>query len=168
MEAEMEKPKPIDIDGTDVMSTVLLDLLNEFPGLNGKHIAFSTLGESNGMGFFPSPGAIIVSHRESIIGHVEQTCQYPFMIIYRSAPKTEAQRLKIKEFLDTIGKWAEMQEVNLNGSPAKLEAYPVLSGTRIIKDIKRNTPGHLSRAGADGVEDWAINMSLQYENSYDR
>lgn len=48
----------IDIDGSDAVSKVLLDLLNQFPGLSGQNrILFSTLSDAPGCGFFPVSGA---------------------------------------------------------------------------------------------------------------
>lgn len=160
---------PIDVDGTEALSTVLLSLLNSFPGLeSGKKIKFSTLAKTSGIAVFPSAGAAIIQNRESVTGHVTQSCQYLFTLVYRTAPETEKQRLRIKEFLDTIGRWLEMQPVNIRGEAVKLEAYPVLTGTRIIKSIRRTTPGHLNVAYPDGVEDWTIAATLSYENEYDK
>jgi len=159
----------IDIDGSDVMSTVLLDLLNTFPGLGGRKIEFSTLSETSGIGFFPTSGAAILSDREDITGHVEQVCLYPFTLVYRSAPKTEAARLKIKEFLDTIGKWMEQQPVTIGGKEHQLSQYPVLSTqSRAIKAIRRTNPGHLEATYQDGIEDWSLAASLRYENHFDK
>lgn len=163
-----KKNYPIDVDGTEALSTVLLNLLNTFPGLNGRKIEFSTLNKTAGIAFFPSAGAVIVQSRESITGHVKQSCQYPFTLVYRASPETEKQRLRIKEFLDTIGRWLEKQTVTVNGSEEILTAYPVLTGTREIKSITRSTPGHLNAAYQDGVEDWAITATLSYDNEYDK
>ena len=95
----------IDIDGTEAVSRVMLTLLNQFPGLGDKKILFSTLSETSGIGFFPTSGAALMSNIEDITGHVKQVCAYPFNVIYRAAPKSEIQRLKIKELLDVIGRW---------------------------------------------------------------
>ena len=53
-----------------------------------------------GIGFFPTSGAAYLRDTESISGHVTQACLYPFSVIYRAAPKSEKQRMRIKEFLD--------------------------------------------------------------------
>jgi len=160
----------IDIDGSEAVSTVLLDLLNAFPGLSAKQkILFSTLSETSGIGFFPTSGAALQSDREDVTGHVKQVCLYPFSVIYRAAPKSEAQRVRIKEFLDTLGKWLEKQPVKLNKREYQLEAYPVLSsGNRVIKTIQRSTPAFLNAAYQDGAEDWMIAAQLTYENEFDR
>jgi len=166
----MDTKKPvIDIDGSEAVSKVLLALLNEFPGIDHKNILFSTLSETSGIGFFPTSGAALLSDKEDITGHVKQVCLYPFNIVYRAAPKSEAQRLKIKEFLDTLGRWLEQQPVTVGGDTYQLTEYPALSsGNRVIKSISRTNPGHLNAAYQDGIEDWLISATLRYENEFDK
>ena len=160
----------IDIDGTEAVSKVLLTLLNTFPGLSkGQSILFATLGEASGMGFFPTTGAAFLRDTEDVTGHVTQVCLYPFNVVYRAAPKSEAQRMRIKEFLDTLGKWLERQPVILNGAEYRLAAYPALaSGNRIIQSISRTSPAYPNAAYPDGVEDWIIAAQLSYKNEFDR
>lgn len=165
----MATQKLVDIDGADAVSKVLIELLNDFPGLGNKEILFSTLSETSGIGFFPTSGAAVLSSDEDITGHVKQVCLYPFNIIYRAAPKTEAQKIRIKEFLDGIGKWLELQPVTIEGTQYKLAAYPALSsGNRVIKSISRTNPGHLSASYNDGIEDWLISATLRYENEFNK
>jgi hypothetical protein len=86
----------IDVDGSDAVSSVLLALLNTFPGLSARQsVLFSTLSDTSGIGFFPTTGAAFLSDNEDVTGHVKQVCLYPFSVVYRAAPKTEAQRLRI-------------------------------------------------------------------------
>lgn len=165
----MATQRLVDVDGSDAVSKVLIHLLNEFPGLGGKDIQFSTLSETSGIGFFPTSGAAVLSSIEDITGHVKQVCLYPFNIIYRAAPKGEAQKIRIKEFLDGIGKWLELQPVLIGETEYKLDVYPALSsGNRVIKSINRTNPGHLSSAYADGIEDWSISATLKYENEFNK
>lgn len=160
----------IDVDGTDAVSKVILTLLNEFPGLNqSQHILFATVDEASGIGFYPTSGAAYLRDTESITGHVTQACLYPFSVVYRAAPKSEKQRMRIKEFLDTLGKWLEKQPVTIGDTTYQLDAYPALSsGNRVIKSISRSTPAFLNAAYQDAVEDWAISIRLIYENEFDR
>ena len=166
----MPTPKiSFDLDGSEAVSSVLLTLLNTFPGLGTRKVLFSTLAETSGIGFFPTSGAAILSDTEDITGHVKQVCLYPFTVVYRSAPRSEEQKLKVKEFLDTLGKWLERQPVNINGTEYQISAYPTLSsGNRVIKSIGRSNPAHLSAAYQDNVEDWAISATLRYENEFDK
>ena len=160
----------IDIDGSEAVTTALLDLLNSFPGLKpDERILFSTVPEDGGIGFFPTSGAVYLRNDEDITGHVKQACQYPFSVVYRSGAKSEAQRLRIKEFLDTLGKWLERQPVTVNQSVCQLTKYPALaSGNREIQSISRTNPAHLNAAYPDGTEDWVISGALNYKNEFDK
>lgn len=166
----MATQKMVDIDGAEAVSKVLLALLNTFPGLeNGKKVQFSTLSETSGIGFYPTSGSALLSDKEDITGHVTQVCMYPFSIIYRAAPKTDLQKIRIKEFLDALGKWLELQPVVINEETHKLTKYPVINiGNRVIKSISRTNPAHLNATYDDGVEDWIISATLKYENEYDK
>ena len=165
----MAQEKKIDYDGTDVMSRVLTGLLNQFPGMDGVTITFSLLSESSGISIYPVAGAVILSEKEDIIGHVKQVCAYPFNVVYRAALHKEGQKLKVKEFLDTLARWLERQPVNINGTDHQLTEYPELpSGRRVIKSISRTSTAHLNTVYNDGVEDWLVSFSLKYENEFDR
>lgn len=73
----MATPKiSFDLDGSEAVSSVLLTLLNTFPGLGTRKVLFSTLTETSGIGFFPTSGAAILSDKEDITGHVKQVCLY--------------------------------------------------------------------------------------------
>ena len=116
----------IDIDGSEAVTTALLELLNRFPGLKqDEKFLFSTVPEDGGIGFFPTSGAVYLQNGEDIMGHVKQTVQYPFSVVYRVGAKTESQRLRIKEFLDTLGKWLERQPVTVNQSVCRQSGNPV-------------------------------------------
>lgn len=163
------KQLAFDIDGPDATSSVLLELINSFPGLGTKTVEFSTLEENSGIGFFPTNGAVILSEKEDILGHVTQICLYPFTVVYRAAPKTDRQKVKIKEFLDALGRWLERQPVTVSGTEHRLTAYPALqSGDRTIKSISRTSPAYMEKAYNDGVEDWSIEARLTYENKFSR
>ena len=160
----------IDIDGSEAVTTALLELLNRFPGLKqGEKILFSTVPEDGGIGFFPTSGAVYLQNSEDITGHVKQTVQYPFSVVYRAGVKTETQRLRIKEFLDTLGKWLERQPVTVNGEQCQLTEYPALeSGNREIRSISRTNAAHLNAVYQDGMEDWVISGALNYRNEFDK
>ncbi|MCD8371795.1 MAG: hypothetical protein LUD27_00645 [Clostridia bacterium] len=161
----------IDIDGSEAVSKALLDLLNKFPGIpDGASIKFASLDTASGIGFFPTSGAVLLSNKEDITGHVKQVCLYPFNVIYRAAPKSESQKLRIMEFLDLLGKWLELQPVVLaDDTEYKLDGYPDLqSGNRVIKSVYRTNAGHLNAAYDDGIEDWMLSATLRYENEYNK
>lgn len=164
-----EKQVRFDVDGSEIVSKVLLELLNKCPALCGKKVAFSTLGEDEGLGFFPSVGAAITSETETITGDVHQVCAYPFDVVLRCAPKTEATRIRCKELLDAIGRWLERQPITVNGEMHTMDAYPALTeGNRKIRAISRTSPSHLNAVYQNGVEDWLFSGSLRYENNFCR
>lgn len=160
----------IDIDGSEAVTTALLELLNRFPGLKpDERIQFSAVQNDGGIGFFPASGAVYLQNNEDITGHVKQVCQYPFVVIYRAGAKTETQRLRIKEFLDALGKWLERQPVTVYQTVYQLTEYPALaSGNREIQSISRTNPGRLNAAYDDGMEDWVISLTLNYKNEFDK
>ena len=164
-----EKQVRFDVDGSEIVSKVLLELLNKCPALCGKKVAFSTLGEDEGLGFFPSVGAAITSETETITGDVHQVCAYPFDVVLRCAPKTEAARIRCKELLDAIGRWLERQPIVVNGEMHTMDAYPALTeGNRKVRAISRTSPSHLNAVYQNGVEDWLFSGSLRYENNFCR
>lgn len=160
----------IDIDGADAMSGVLLGLLNRFPGLiaGDKIVVFTMMAETSGIGFYPVSGPAVQNDIEDVTGHVTQICVYPFSIVYRAAPKSEKQRMRIKEFLDALGRWLERQPVVISGVEQQLTDYPTLTTGRRIKSIARTSPAYLNAAYQDGIEDWIIGAQMIYENEFDR
>jgi hypothetical protein len=76
--------------------------------------------------------------------------------------------LRVKEWLDTLGKWLEQAPVVINDTTYQLKLYPVIENdSRVIKSIDRTQPGYLQSKYEDGVEDWVISANLHYENEYD-
>lgn len=164
-----EETVKYDVDGYDVLTTALLTLINQFPGLsNGDEITFSTLGEDSGKSMFPISGAIIETEKESITGHVTQVCLYPFYIIYRAGGLSESRKAAVKEWLDNLGKWLELQEVTISGGSYRLTEYPELTGDREFLTIARQTPGYLESVNENKSENWAIYISARYQNEFDR
>lgn len=163
----MAKTQIIDVDISEKLSNYLLDLINQCPALYDAEIKFSELGESSGIGFFPSAGSALLENMKGIIGDRYQLCAYQFDIIYRASPKTDAQKIRIKEFLDGLGRWLERQPVNVSGVTFKLDSYPEIeSGYRFVREIVRNNTAHLQSAYSDGVEDWSISLIMRYTNYY--
>lgn len=166
---ETKKEVTYDFDGYEIVTDAIDDLLKRFPGLeDGERIEFSKLGEDSGFGWFPAGGAIIESERISITDHVTQKCLLPFFIVYRSHFTTSDQKKAVKSMLDNIGRWLEQQEIIVNESRHRLDAYPKLSGEREIEKISRKTPAYLDGIQESGCEDWAISIVLKYKNEYDK
>lgn len=169
MPEEAKKQVKYDVDGYEVMTTAICELLNQFPGLvEGEKITFSTLKEDEGFAMFPTSGAVIQSERESVTGHVSQECQYPFAVVYRAGGFSEKRKAGIKELLDSLGMWLERQTVTIGGAEHKLERYPILTGERRFKSISRQTPAYLDSVAENKTEDWQIQISAVYTNEFDR
>lgn len=165
--AETEKQVRYDLDGYEVITSALRELLNQFPGLpEGDEIAFSTLGAESGKAMYPITGAIIETERKDILGGVTQVCLYPFFVIYRASGLSESRKAAVKEWLDNLGRWLERQTVNISGLDYTLESYPPLTGRRTFLSIQRQTPAYLDNTQDNNAEDWAIYISARYRNEF--
>ncbi len=165
-----EQPQPIgnDFTGYDVLTEAMKILLNQFPGLKTEeYISFEELENPGDMAFSPDNGALIYSERESVTAHVRQICRYPFYIVYRVGSGTELPKMNAQTFLDGIGKWLCKEKVVIDGTEYKLSDYPVLSNDRRIRKITRMNSYGLEPM-ANGVQDWILPVSVEYENEFDR
>lgn len=155
-----------DLDGYEVITTALRELINQYPGLaTGDEIAFSTLEAESGKSMFPINGAIIETERKDILGGTTQVCLYPFFVIYRASGLSETRKAAVKEWLDNLGRWLEKQAITINGLQYQLSQYPALSGKRRFLTISRQTPAYLDNTN-EQVEDWAIYISARYQNEF--
>lgn len=164
----MEEVKPIGTDATgyELLTRAVKDLLNQYPGLGWQKIAFEELGEENGIAFSADAGALVMSERRSITDHVVQTCQFPFLVIYRTSATREFQKLNVSTFLDSLGKWICKEPVEINGMEHRLFSYPALSSGRKITRITRNN-AYGTVPNENGSQDWILPVSVQYTNEFD-
>ena len=164
----MEELKPIgaDVDGFEILTNAVLELLSQFPGLNGREILFEDLGKESGIAFSANNGALVMSERRSITDHVRQNCQYPFFIVYRTASTQEYQKLQVQAFFDAIGKWLCREPAVVNGETVRLKSYPALSDDRKITRITRSNSYGLEPS-SDGVQDWLMPVTVEYTNEFD-
>ena len=164
----MEELKPIgaDVTGFEILTNAVLNLLSQFPGLNGREILFEELGRESGIAFSADNGALVMTERRSITDHVRQNCQYPFFIVYRTASTQEYQKLQVQAFFDAIAKWLCKEPAVVNGETVRLEKYPALSEGRKITRITRSNSYGLE-PGEDGVQDWLLPVIVEYTNEFD-
>lgn len=164
-----EQPQPIgnDFAGYDVLTKAIKDLLNDYPDLDGELISFEELSEDGGITFSADNGALIYSEKESVTAHVRQICRYPFYIVYRVGANSETPKMEAQTFLDGIGKWLCKEKVVINDIEYKLSDYPALSQGRVIKKITRSNSYGLQPM-ENGVQDWILPVSVEYENEFDR
>ncbi len=157
-----------DLDGYDLITKALWDLVNDYPDLEGDFIAFADVDSEDGTAFIPTSGAVILSDIADITGHVTQTCIYPFTIIAKAGGLSERRKVNFKEWLDNLGRWLERQPVKIGNNFYQLERYPTLTGDREIQKIERTQPCYLSEVGEDNVETWVISLQATYRNEFDR
>lgn len=157
-----------DVDGYEVITKAVRDLFNMFPKLDGERIEYATLDSESGIAIFPVSGARVLSRRESITGHVKETCLYPLYVVYRASGLNENRKANVKEWLDDLGRWLEKQTIKHNGQSYTLDHYPKLDGDREITNILRQSPSYLDNIKDDMSEDWVISITVQYNNEYDK
>lgn len=154
-----------DVDG-DLVTPVILELLNEYPALGDDSIKFATLDENRGKAMFPINGAAIVSKIKDILGTTEMTCAYPIIVMYRAGNLTAQRRQAVKEWLDSLGRWLEKQTIYLDvggvSTAYTLSEYPPLGNGRKILSIQRTAPSYLDGVNENLTEDWAISIEVRY------
>ena len=166
---DSKKTVKYDVDGYDIGTNVMKEMMKKDQGLEtGEMFKFSTLKEDDGMAFYPVSGAVIAQEKKSVTGKVNQLCNYPFYIVYRTSRDSPNTKADIKEFLDSVGRWLERQSVVIDGEKCKLTSYPTLTEERKIEEITRITPSYLDKTYENNVQDWVISMSLKYRNVFIR
>lgn len=161
--ADEIKPIGVDATGYEVLTNAVLELLNQYPGLDGREILFEQLSETSGIAFSADNGSLVMSETEDVLGGIRQKCQYPFFIVYRTASTREYQKLGVQEFLDTIGKWICRETIEIGGETKRLLSYPALSrGRKITRVTRMNSYG--LEPNTDGVQDWLLPVTVQYTN----
>ena len=164
-----EKQVKYDVDGYDAVTLALRELLNKYPALSvNDEISFSTLGEDSGKAMFPISGAVVETEKTTITGKVTKVCLYPFHTIYRASGLTENRKAKVKEWLDTLGKWLEQQTIIIDGTEYKLEEYPHLTCGRKFLSIARQSPSYLDTVNENQSENWAIYITARYQYEYQK
>lgn len=163
-----QKQVKYDVDGYDAVTSALRELLNQYPALDDEEITFSVLEETSGIGMFPVSGAVVETEKRSVTGKVTEVCLYPFYIIYRASGLNENRKARVKEWLDTLGKWLEQKKVLIDGEEYTLSELPPLTEGRKFLSIERQTPAYLENTNEDKTEDWAVYISARYQYEYQK
>lgn len=162
-----EKQVKYDIDGYEAVTSALRELLNQYPALpENDEIAFATLGEDSGKAMFPVSSSVIETQKISVTGKVTEVCLYPFYLIYRASGLNENRKARVKEWLDTLGKWLEQKTVLIDGEEYQLSEYPPLTDGRKFLSIERQTSSYLDTVNENQSENWAIYISARYQYEY--
>lgn len=164
--ADEVKPIGTDATGYELLAKAIKSLLNQFPGLNGQKILFEELSEDAGIAFSADAGALVMSERRSITDHVTQSCQFPFLVVYRTTATREFQKLNVSAFLDTLGKWICKEPVEIDGEIHRLLSYPAISDGREITRITRNN-SYGTEPNENKSQDWILPVSVQYTYEFD-
>lgn len=165
----MADNKPIgkDAEGYEILTEAMKALLNQYPGLEeGERIKYEELEKDSGISFYADTGALIYSEKEDVCGTMHQVCQYPFIVVYRTASEKERQKLSVQKFLDNLGKWICREPVTVNGIETRLNAFPELSRGRLIKRITRDN-SYGTEPQESGVQDWLLPIVVKYEYDWD-
>ena len=153
---------------TKDFSTILSCLLNDFPAIGAREIRFGELGDKSGVGIYPSAAATVISETTDIMGGVYQKCNYAVQVVYRAVPQSETDRIHIKGWLDKLARWLEKQPITADGQQHTLAAWPDLGDGRTITAFVQVSAAYLAGRYADGVEDWAVSLSMRYDNNFER
>ncbi len=163
----MTEAKPIGLDGTgfDILKVAVLDLINQFPGLDGRSVSFSGLTEDGGISMEPENGTLIYTEKKDIIGNVHQECQFPFFVVYRSGASSENLKMNVSKFLDTLGAWICREPVTIGSSVYQLTEYPTLTGQRKITGVTRFNSYALD-PNENKTQDWIIPITVNYTHEF--
>lgn len=163
----MEKPKPLGLDGegADILKNAVLELLNQFPGLDGREITFSGLTEDSGISMEPDSGTLIYTEKKFITGDVRQECQFPFFVVYRSGASSSYLKMSTAEFLDTLGAWICREPVVVDETPSQIKAYPTLYGGRKITKVTRFN-SYALEPNQNKTQDWIIPITVHYTHEF--
>ena len=164
--ADELKPIGVDATGYELLINAVKDLLSSFPGLGEQVIYYEELGTDSGIAFSTDAGALIMSETRDITGHIKQSCQFPFFVIYRTAATREYEKIRVQAFLDTLGKWLCKEPTTVNNEVERLGAYPELADGRKITRITRSNSYALT-PNENNTQDWLLPVTVQYTHEFD-
>ena len=163
-----DKPRPIgkDATGYEVITKAMRELLNQFPGLyEDEVVRFEQIENDGDIGFSNDSGALVYAEKKDVLGYINQTCQYPFFLVYRTNTTKETGKLSAFDFVDTFGKWLCSEPVTIGDTDYKLAEFPQLDGGRkIIRITRDNAYGQDPKE--DGTQDWIVPVTVQYTNKF--
>lgn len=164
--ADEQTPIGVDASGYEVLTKAVAELLNSYPFLEGRVVSFEELDETSGIAFSADNGPLIMTETRDVVDHVEQKCQFPFFLVYRTASTRSIQKIKVQTFLDTIGKWICKEPAMYGDTEFRLTSYPELAGGRkITRVVRQNSYG--VEPNDKGVQDWLLPISVEYTNEFD-
>lgn len=159
----MSQIKIISTDSTafPALRDALLSLLNQFPGLDGDTITYQELEDSYGICMAPESSPVVISEQKDIVGGVHRTCQFSFLVVYRTDTSDEAQKLYVSKFLDDLAAWVCKDPV---GDYAQA-VYPSLTGGRSITGATRSNV-YAFEENENKSQDWAVSITAKYTHDF--
>lgn len=125
---------------------------------SGVNVRYGDIS-GNTIGIFPQKGAVITVHY--IDGGFK--AQFPFLLLYRSKPTTDNDRIAREETLGNIARWMSGRKITVNNMEYALSEYPQLSDGRKIIEIEQLQTAYLAGKLEDGNVDFSVNMRLDYK-----
>lgn len=161
----MNETKPIGMDnaGFPILREALLSLLNQFPGLEGDTITYQELEDSYGICMAPESSPVVMNSRTDIVGGVYRSCQFSFLVIYRTDTSDEAQKLYVSKFLDELAAWVCQEPVE----GYDMAVYPELTGGRTITGATRSNV-YAFVENENKSQDWAVSITVNYTHDFTR
>lgn len=144
----------------DSALTAVYELLKTYPGAKNIEVKVEELKkDAVCIGIFcNSSGAYYI--RKNILGGFQAA--FPFMVIYRSMPRTNDQKISNIDFMNNLGQWLERRAVKLDGIEYKLEKYPTLTNGRVIEKIEITSPAFKDASNKAGEDDYVIVCNMTY------
>lgn len=143
----------------DAIGKAVLLLVKECPAiLPGIKVKYGDIAD-NTIGIFAQQSAVVTKRYINGIF----TAQFPFMLLYRSKPTTDNDRIAREEMLNNIAKWLGGKKITANGIEYILKEYPQLSEGRQITEVEQLKTVALAGKLQDGSVDYTVDLRLSYK-----
>lgn len=148
----------------DAIGQAVFLLVKECPAIPaGIKVRYGDIAD-NTIGIFAQQSAVVTKRYISGIF----TAQFPFVVLYRSKPTTDSDRIAREEILTNIAKWLSGRKITINGSDYILKEYPQLSEGRKITGIEQLKTVALAGKLQDGSVDYTVDLRLDYKKREER
>lgn len=148
----------------DAIGQAVFLLVNECPATPaGIKVRYGDIAD-NTIGIFAQQSAVVTKRYINGIF----TAQFPFVVLYRSKPTTDSDRIAREEVLTNIAKWLSGRKITINGSDYILKEYPQLSEGRKITGIEQLKTVALAGKLQDGSVDYTVDLRLDYKKREER
>lgn len=146
--SEKNKYEVLKTEEQKCIMKALYEKLHAYPKRGTLDIGFEEFDkQSSGLSLCSAQGAVYL--RKSITGDFQGLV--PFILRYRSAPKTGRQKLNKIEFLEDLSEWISSKE-----------NYPEVSGGRVVETITAECVPFKDNADDAGNNDYVVVFNLIY------